>query len=76
MPSLAGGGAPGQAEEGQTDPTSRHHRVAARCRASAATRRPTTGPEEDAEQNYKKTVVFRLVVGKRAGTARSLVPRC
>lgn len=44
--------------------------------ASAATRHRTTGPEEDAEQNYKKTVVFQLVVGKRAGTVRSLAPRC
>ena len=31
---------------------------------------------EDTEQNYKKTVVFQLVIGKTAGTVRSLVPRC
>lgn len=44
--------------------------------ASAAAHRCMTRRVEDTEQNYKKTVVFQLVIGKTAGTVRSLVPRC
>lgn len=32
-----------------------------------------TGHEEYTEQNYKKTVVFQLAIGKTAGTVHSLV---
>lgn len=34
-----------------------------------------THHEEHTEQNYKKTVVFQLAIGKIAGTVRSLVQR-
>ena len=44
--------------------------------ASAVACRCMTRHVEDTNQNYKKAVVFQLVIGKTAGTVGSLVSRC